>query len=222
VTAPPPRRPRWPDLALLAAGALAAWAAARWLPLPSDDPLRSTLVVLPAAVAALAAIGRAARRAGARSIPAPASAAELIATALLGAVAIARPRLGFALPPEAVFAGLALVLALGGIYGVLSYVVGQRVREIGIRVALGATRTGVVRLVLRHGLVLVAVGLGLGFAAAAAAGRVLETLLVGVSPHDPATFAGVAAVVGGAALLAALVPARRALRVDPGSVLRQE
>ncbi len=122
----------------------------------------------------------------------------------------------------AVFAGLALVLALGGIYGVLSYVVGQRVREIGIRVALGASRTGVVRLVLRHGLVLVAVGLGLGFAAAAAAGRVLETLLVGVSPHDPATFVGVTVVLGGAALLAALVPARRALRVDPGSVLRQE
>ena len=104
-------RPRWTDLALLAAGALASWAAARWLPLPPDDPLRSTLAVLPAAVAALAAIGGAARRAGARSIPAPGGAAELIVTALLAAVALARSRLGFALPAEAVFAGLTLVLA---------------------------------------------------------------------------------------------------------------
>jgi hypothetical protein len=111
VTRPRRRFRHWPDLALLAAGALAAWAAARSLPLPPDDPLRSTLVALPAAVAALAAIGRAARRAGARSIPAPAAAAELIAAALLAAAALARSRLGFALPPEALFAGLMLALA---------------------------------------------------------------------------------------------------------------
>jgi predicted permease len=122
----------------------------------------------------------------------------------------------------AVIAGLALVLALGGIYGVLSYVVGQGMREIGIRVALGATRRRVLRLVLRHGLALVATGLALGFAASLAAGRALGSLLVGVAPHDPATFAGVAAVVAATALLAALVPARRALRVDPGRVLRDE
>ena len=106
-----PRAARRLDGALLAGGALAALAAARWLPLPADDPLRTTLAALPAVAAALAAIARAARRAGARRMPPAATAAELIATALLAAAALARSRLGFALPAEAVFAGLALVLA---------------------------------------------------------------------------------------------------------------
>lgn len=99
------------DLLLLAGGALAAVAAARWLPLPADDPLRSTLVALPAAVAALAAIERAGRRAGGRRVAPGATLAELAAAALLAAVALGRSRLGLELPPELPFAGLALVLA---------------------------------------------------------------------------------------------------------------
>jgi ABC-type antimicrobial peptide transport system permease subunit len=121
-----------------------------------------------------------------------------------------------------VLAGLALVLALGGIYGVLSYVVGQRLREIGLRAALGATRAGLLRLVFRQGLALTAVGLGFGLLGAVFGGVVLGSLLVGVSPFDPLTFLVVAMVVTGASCLATLVPARRALRVEPGVVLRLE
>ena len=122
----------------------------------------------------------------------------------------------------AVFAGLALLLALGGIYGVLSYAVGQRGREIGIRVALGASRARVARLVLAQGMALAGAGLILGFAAALAAGRGLASLLVGLPAHDPVTFVVVAAVLGGTALAASLVPARRALRVEPQVALREE
>jgi predicted permease len=121
-----------------------------------------------------------------------------------------------------VFAALALVLALGGIYGVLSYVVGQRVREIGVRIALGATRPRVLRLVLGDGLVLAGVGLALGLPLSGAAGIVLRSLLAGVSPFDPVTYAATGAVIAITVALAALVPARRAMRVEPGAALRTE
>ena len=121
-----------------------------------------------------------------------------------------------------VFAGLALVLALGGIYGVLSYAVGQRSREIGIRMALGASRAGVARLVLRQGLGLAAAGLTLGLLAALGAGRAMSSLLVGFPAFDPLTFAAVVAVLGTTSLAASLVPARRALRVEPQAALREE
>lgn len=120
------------------------------------------------------------------------------------------------------FAGLALVLALGGIYGVLSYTVGQRSREMGIRMALGSTRGAVLRLVLRHGLRLAVLGVALGFGAALAAGRTLEGLMVGFSALDPVTYIAVAVILLGASLLAALVPARRAVAVEVSAALRDE
>ena len=119
-----------------------------------------------------------------------------------------------------VFAGVALALAIGGIDGVLSYVVGQRRREIGIRMALGAHRGRVLRLVLRHGARLAATGITLGLLAAIAVSRLMATLLFGVPPFDPLTYGGVAAVLTATALLAAYAPARRAVRVHPQTVLR--
>ena len=120
------------------------------------------------------------------------------------------------------FAGIALALAVGGIYAMLSYVVGRRTHEIGIRMALGAQRAQVLRLVTRQGLALVALGLLLGLPASFAATRALSSLLLDVSPRDPLTFAAVAAVLALTGGLAALVPARRASSVDPMKVMRAE
>jgi putative ABC transport system permease protein len=120
------------------------------------------------------------------------------------------------------FAGIALALAVGGIYAVLSYVVGRRTHEIGIRMALGAQRAQVLRLVTRQGLALVALGLLLGLPASFAATRALSSLLLDVSPRDPLTFAAVAAVLALTGGLAALIPARRASSVDPMKVMRAE
>ncbi|HEU4628282.1 MAG TPA: ABC transporter permease, partial [Gemmatimonadaceae bacterium] len=113
------------------------------------------------------------------------------------------------------FAAIALTLAVGGMYAVLSYVVGRRRHEIGIRMALGARRGQVVRLVVGQGLRLVTVGLLLGLGGALLASRVLASTLVGVTPRDPAVYAIVAAVLAVTATVAALVPARRAAAVDP-------
>ena len=113
------------------------------------------------------------------------------------------------------FAGLALLLAAIGTYGVLSYMVTQRRREIGIRIALGAERAIVLRTVMGHGLKLTCVGLVAGLAAALVLTRFLETLLFEVRPNDPATLAGVAALIIAVAAAASLVPAFRATRVDP-------
>jgi predicted permease len=121
----------------------------------------------------------------------------------------------------ALFAGVALTLAVGGIYGVLSYVVGQRRREIGIRVALGAQRNSVLRLVISQGLLLAGVGLTLGVAGALAVTRLMGSLLFDIDAQDPATFAIVIGVLGLTALIAAYIPARRALRYEPQSVLRE-
>jgi putative ABC transport system permease protein len=121
-----------------------------------------------------------------------------------------------------IFAGLALLLACVGVYGVLAYLTSQRVPEIGIRMALGATARDVLWLVLRQSLGMIFVGIGLGMAAALAAGRLLVHLVPGVRPTEPLTFAIMILILVVAALLASLVPACRASRIDPISALRQE
>ena len=120
------------------------------------------------------------------------------------------------------FGVLALGLAVMGVYGVISYGVVQRTREIGIRVALGAQRPEILRLVIGEGMLTVAGGIAAGLVAGAALSRVLVTLLYQVKPWDPATFASIAVVIGGVALGACVLPARRALRVDPATTLRAE
>ncbi len=121
-----------------------------------------------------------------------------------------------------VFAALALLLSSIGIYGVISYLVGQRTREIGLRMALGASRTGVLRMVLSEGAKLAAIGIVGGFAASLALTQLMGSMLYGVSPTDPLTFVGVALILTLVALAACYVPARRAMRVDPMVALRYE
>src|SRR5207248_6094331 len=117
---------------------------------------------------------------------------------------------------------LALLLTAVGLYGVLSHYVTQRTREIGIRVALGATRRHVLALVVGEGMLLVGIGAAVGIAAAAAATRLMRTLLFGVTPTDPLTFTAAALFLILVALVAAYLPARRATRVDPVIALRYE
>jgi putative ABC transport system permease protein len=120
------------------------------------------------------------------------------------------------------FAGLAVVLGAVGIYGVISYSVAQRTREIGIRIALGAKRSEVLIMVLRQSTRLALAGTGIGLLSALLLTRLMAKLLYGIGANDPATFAGVAALLIAVALAASYLPARRAMRVDPVVALRYE
>ncbi len=138
----------------------------------------------------------------------------------LASASISRQR--FLLILFSTFAGLALVLACIGIYGVLSYLTNQRVREIGVRMALGAGALNVMWLVIGQSLGMIAIGIGAGTVAALAAGHVLEHFVAGVGPNDLLTFLATASVLILAAILASYIPARRATRVDPMVALRHE
>jgi putative ABC transport system permease protein len=121
-----------------------------------------------------------------------------------------------------VFSGVALLLAATGIYGVVSYSVNQRTREIGIRVALGAHRRDVLRMVLGKGVQLALIGEAIGFLVALGLARLIASMLFGVAAADPTTFAAVALLLTSVALAACFFPARRAIRVDPMVALRYE
>jgi putative ABC transport system permease protein len=120
------------------------------------------------------------------------------------------------------FAAVALFLSAVGVYGVLAYQVAQRRREIGIRMALGSTARAISQLVLGESLRMLVLGLGIGLAGAFVAGRAMRNILYGVQPMDPAVLASVAALLGGVALAAALIPARRAQQIDPAVALVTE
>jgi putative ABC transport system permease protein len=121
-----------------------------------------------------------------------------------------------------VFAALALALACVGIYGVISYLVGQRTHEIGVRVALGAQPGDVLRLIIGQGALMALLGVAIGVAAALLLTRLMASQLFGVSPHDPLTFAAVAMLLMIVSIAACYIPARRAMRVDPVVALRCE
>jgi putative ABC transport system permease protein len=131
-------------------------------------------------------------------------------------------RTSFTLVLLAIAGGMALILGIVGIYGVIAYAVSQRTREIGIRMALGAQPGGLQRMFVRHGLLLAAIGAVIGLAAAAGLTRLMSSLLFGVTAFDPVTYALVAAILIAAAALASYFPARRATSVDPVQALRAE
>lgn len=133
---------------------------------------------------------------------------------------VAQPR--FSLLLLGVFAALALLLAAVGIYGVMAYSITQRTREIGIRMALGAARNDVLRMVLKEGFKFALTGIGIGIAGAFLIARVMKSLLYGVSATDPLTYAIVSIILAAVALLACFIPARRATKVDPLVALRYE
>ena len=155
-----------------------------------------------------------------RSVDAGAAIADLQPMSEVIAGSVGRPRFYAIL--FGAFAGVALVLAVSGIYGVMSYAVAQRTRELGIRTALGSSASRTIRLVSGQGAVLVAVGVVLGLAGGIAVMRLVQSLLYGVSPLDPGTWAVATLALAAAGIAAALLPARRATRVDPLIALRAE
>jgi hypothetical protein len=144
----------------------------------------------------------------------------IVPTDRLMSTSLARQR--FYLLMLSVFAGIAGLLAAVGIYGVLAYIVVQRTREIGIRIALGAQRRQVLTLVMRRGLMLVALGIAMGLAAAAAGTAMLKSLLFNVQSLDAVTFVAVAVLFGFVSMIACYLPARRATAVDPMTAVRTE
>jgi putative ABC transport system permease protein len=138
----------------------------------------------------------------------------------LVASSIARPRMYAVL--LGLFAGIACILAAVGVYGVMAYAVSQNTREIGLRMALGAHRREVLRLVLGRAAVLTVVGMVMGFAGAAAVGQYLRGMIFGLTPLDAQTYAAAAVAFGLVAMMASYLPARRATRVDPLIALRSE
>jgi len=131
-----------------------------------------------------------------------------------------RPRFETALLSFFAFCGL--LMAAIGLYGVISYLAAQRTQEIGVRMALGAGRSDILRLIAQEGFRLILLGGAIGLCAALVLTQFLRSLLFSVGPRDPATFAGVALLLGSVALLATLIPARKAVQVDPAVALRSE
>jgi len=131
-------------------------------------------------------------------------------------------RTSFTLVMLGIAGAMALSLGIVGIYGVISYTVSQRRREIGIRLALGAPQGELKRMFVRHALALAAIGVAIGLGTAAALMRLMKSLLFGISPLDPLTYAAVPVVLAAAAALASYLPARRAAAVDPVEALRVE
>ena len=120
------------------------------------------------------------------------------------------------------FAACGLLMAIIGLYGVISYVATQRTQEIGVRMALGATRADILRLIAMEGIRLIVLGGALGLGSALAAAQLLKSLTFHVGPRDPATYIAVVSLLGLVALVATLIPAQAAMRTDPGEALRHE
>ena len=155
-----------------------------------------------------------------RTVDAAAAVSNVATMETVIARSLGSPRFYFML--LGTFAAIAMALALTGLYGVLSYTVAQRTREIGIRSALGSTRGGIVGLVTRQALSLVAAGVFLGLVGGLMVTRLMESMLYGISPLDVSTWMRAALLMTVAAIAAALIPARRASKVDPLIALRAE
>jgi putative ABC transport system permease protein len=189
-----------------------------YVPFP-QDPIRSLDVVLRVASTDLVGLQAEVKRA-VHEVDKDLFVPTLKPMTALVSTQLAQPRFNMML--LAVFAAVAMILAAIGIYGVIAYSVTQRTREIGIRMALGAQRTQMLGMVLRQSLTLVVIGITIGVLVALAATRVMATLLYGVSANDLSIYAIVIVLLGGAALLASYIPARRAMKVDPMVALRYE